>query len=67
MATSDRKAFIEPYPIADGKRCRLKTIDPADIGGLGSEHKQGGYQRSRVRADGSGVNAAPTDGARLYF
>ena len=40
MATRNLKAFIEPYRITDGTRFRLKDIDPADTGSLGSEDKQ---------------------------
>ncbi|MGH8065979.1 MAG: polyphosphate kinase 2 family protein [Candidatus Entotheonellia bacterium] len=34
------KDFIKPYRIADGRGFRLKGIDPADTGMLGSEDKQ---------------------------
>jgi PPK2 family polyphosphate:nucleotide phosphotransferase len=40
MAKRNWKPFIEPYRIADGKRFRLKDIDPADTGSLASEDKQ---------------------------
>jgi PPK2 family polyphosphate:nucleotide phosphotransferase len=40
MAKKNWKSFIEPYRIADGKRFRLKDIDPADTGSLRSEDKQ---------------------------
>ena len=34
------KDFIRPYRIVDGKGFRLKDVDPADTGSLGSEDKQ---------------------------
>jgi len=34
------KRFIKPYRITDGKSFRLKNIDPADTGKLGSEDKE---------------------------
>ena len=32
--------LIKPYRVTNGKRFRLKGVDPADTGGLGSEKKQ---------------------------
>jgi PPK2 family polyphosphate:nucleotide phosphotransferase len=40
MTRKDLKEFIKPYRINDGKRFRLKNIDPADTGDLGSEDKK---------------------------
>jgi PPK2 family polyphosphate:nucleotide phosphotransferase len=40
MANNRLKAFIKPYRVTDGRGFRLKDIDPADTGSLGSEHKQ---------------------------
>jgi PPK2 family polyphosphate:nucleotide phosphotransferase len=40
MAKNRIKDFIQPYRIIDGKGFRLKDIDPADTGSLGSEDKQ---------------------------
>jgi PPK2 family polyphosphate:nucleotide phosphotransferase len=34
------KDFIRPYRIVDGRGFRLKDVDPADTGSLGSEDKQ---------------------------
>ncbi|HEY5868680.1 MAG TPA: hypothetical protein VI542_24495 [Candidatus Tectomicrobia bacterium] len=34
------KRFIKPYRITDGKSFRLKNIDPADTGKLGSGDKE---------------------------
>jgi PPK2 family polyphosphate:nucleotide phosphotransferase len=33
------REFSQPYRVTDGKRFRLKDVDPADTGGLGSEKK----------------------------
>jgi PPK2 family polyphosphate:nucleotide phosphotransferase len=40
MTRKDLKEFTRPYRISDGKRFRLKAIDPADTGNLGSEDKE---------------------------
>lgn len=34
------RELIKPYRVTNGKRFRLKEVDPADTGGLGSEKKQ---------------------------
>jgi PPK2 family polyphosphate:nucleotide phosphotransferase len=34
------RELIKPYRVTNGKRFRLKGVDPADTGGLGSEKKQ---------------------------
>jgi PPK2 family polyphosphate:nucleotide phosphotransferase len=34
------RELIQPYRVTNGKRFRLKGVDPADTGGLGSEKKQ---------------------------
>jgi PPK2 family polyphosphate:nucleotide phosphotransferase len=40
MIRQNLKKFIKPYRINDGKRFRLRDIDPADTGNLGSEDKK---------------------------
>jgi PPK2 family polyphosphate:nucleotide phosphotransferase len=40
MTRKDLKEFTKPYRISDGKRFRLKAINPADTGNLGSEDKE---------------------------
>jgi PPK2 family polyphosphate:nucleotide phosphotransferase len=40
MAKSRLEAFMKAYRVTDGKRFRLKDVDPADTGSLGSEAKQ---------------------------
>ena len=40
MVKNRMKEFIQPYRIVDGKGFRLKDVDPADTGALGSEDKQ---------------------------
>jgi PPK2 family polyphosphate:nucleotide phosphotransferase len=40
MDSRNLRAFIKPYRVNDGKRFRLKDVDPADTGGLDSEKKQ---------------------------
>jgi PPK2 family polyphosphate:nucleotide phosphotransferase len=40
MPKNRLKDFIRPYRIVDGKSFRLKDVDPADTGSLGSEDKQ---------------------------
>jgi PPK2 family polyphosphate:nucleotide phosphotransferase len=40
MTKNRIKDFIKPYRIVDGRGFRLKDIDPADTGSLGSEYKQ---------------------------
>jgi PPK2 family polyphosphate:nucleotide phosphotransferase len=40
MAKNRIKDFIKPYRIVDGRGFRLRDIDPADTGSLGSEYKQ---------------------------
>jgi PPK2 family polyphosphate:nucleotide phosphotransferase len=40
MTKNRIKDFIKPYRIVDGRGFRLRDIDPADTGSLGSEHKQ---------------------------
>jgi PPK2 family polyphosphate:nucleotide phosphotransferase len=40
MVKNRIKDFIQPYRIIDGKGFRLKDIDPAETGSLGSEDKQ---------------------------
>ena len=40
MAKSKIHDFSSPYRVTDGKRFRLKEVDPADTGGLGSEEKR---------------------------
>ena len=39
MKIKDVKALVEAYRVQDGKKFRLKDIDPADTGGLRSEGK----------------------------
>jgi PPK2 family polyphosphate:nucleotide phosphotransferase len=40
MTKNRIKDFIKPYRIVDGRGFRLRDIDPADTGSLGSEYKQ---------------------------
>jgi PPK2 family polyphosphate:nucleotide phosphotransferase len=40
IAKNRLKNFIKPYRVVDSKGFRLKDIDPAETGSLGSEHKQ---------------------------
>jgi PPK2 family polyphosphate:nucleotide phosphotransferase len=40
IAKGNIKKFIKPYRITDGKSFRLKHIDPADTGKLGSQDKE---------------------------
>jgi PPK2 family polyphosphate:nucleotide phosphotransferase len=40
MAKVRLKDFIQPYRVADGKGFRVRDVDPADTGALGSEDKQ---------------------------
>ena len=40
MAKFRIKDFIQPYRVSDGKGFRVRDVDPADTGSLGSEDKQ---------------------------
>jgi PPK2 family polyphosphate:nucleotide phosphotransferase len=40
MDSRNVREFIKPYRVTNGKRFRLKDVDPADTGGLGSEKKE---------------------------
>jgi len=40
MAKFRLKDFIQPYRVSDGKGFRVRDVDPADTGSLGSEDKQ---------------------------
>jgi PPK2 family polyphosphate:nucleotide phosphotransferase len=40
MVKNSLKALIKPYGVTDGKRFRLKDVDPADTASLSSEEKQ---------------------------
>ena len=68
MAKSDGKSefkkmrkLVEPYRITDGKKFRLKDIDPGDTGGLKSEFK--GEAKALLAR---GVELLSDEQARLY-
>ena len=67
MAKSEKSEFkkirkqIEPYRITNGKKFRLKDIDPGDIGGLKSEVK--GEAKALLAR---GVELLADEQARLY-
>ena len=61
--------FAEPYCITDGKKFRLKDVDPADMGKATSEDKPrakgiaGNWHSSTCRITGRALRAGPVVGA----